>query len=71
MWVLAFVQERFHSTGPDDFESMFIKAKDSETKEGPTVVEATGERKSEKKRPLETGSQGKSRTNCLCPLLQV
>lgn len=41
-----------------DFESMFIKIGDSETKEGLIVEEATGERK-----------RGQPGTNCHCPLL--
>ena len=40
MWVLDFVQERFHSMSPGDFESTFIKAGDHETKEGPKMEEA-------------------------------
>ena len=31
-WVLHFMQERFHNASPGNFESMFIKAGDSETK---------------------------------------
>ena len=38
--VLDFVQERFHNTSPGDFESMFIKAGDSETKEGLKIKES-------------------------------
>ena len=38
--VLDFVQEKFHNTSPGDFESMFIKAGDSETKEGLKIKEA-------------------------------
>ena len=38
MWVLDFVQERFHNTSP----GTFIKARDSEKKEGLKVEEATG-----------------------------
>lgn len=34
------MQERFHSGSPDDFDIMFIKVGDSETKEG--LKEATG-----------------------------
>ena len=37
------MQERFSNTSPGDFESMFIKAGDSETKEGLRVEKATGE----------------------------
>ena len=44
MWVLNFMQERFYVKGPGDFDNMFIKAEDSETKEGLRVGEATGER---------------------------
>ena len=43
MWVLDLVWERFHNTSPSDFESMFIKAGDSETEEGLRVEEVTGE----------------------------
>ena len=39
MWVLDFLQERFHNMSPGDF----IKAGDSETKERLTVEEARGE----------------------------
>ena len=31
MWVLDFAQERFHKS-PGDFESIFIKAEDSDTR---------------------------------------
>ena len=48
---------------------MFIKAGDSETKEGLKVEEATGERMSERKGTLETGSGGPTRMSCHCPLL--
>lgn len=37
MGVLDLVQERLHSTRPGDFEITFMKAVDSETKEGPRV----------------------------------
>ena len=37
------MQERFSNTSPGDFESMFIKAGDSETKEGLGIEEATRE----------------------------
>ena len=37
------MQERFHSASPGDFESTFIKAGDSKTKEGLKVEEVTGE----------------------------
>ena len=43
MWVLDFMQKRFHNMRPADFERMFIKAGDSETKEGLRVEAATGE----------------------------
>ena len=43
MWVLDFVWERCHSMGPGDFESIFIKAGDRETKERLRVEEVTGE----------------------------
>ena len=42
--VQDFVQERFHSTNPGDFENTFIKAGNSETKEGLRVQEVIGER---------------------------
>ena len=32
VWVLDFVQEKFHNTSPSDFEKMFVKAEDSETR---------------------------------------
>ena len=34
MWVLDFLQGRLHSMCPHDVENTFIKAADSETKEG-------------------------------------
>ena len=37
------MQERFHKTSPSDFESTFIKARDSETKEGLKVEESMRE----------------------------
>ena len=40
MWVLDFMQERFHDTSLSDFESMFMKAGDSGTKEGCKIKEA-------------------------------
>ena len=40
MWVLDFMKERFYNTSPSDFESMFIRAGDSETKEGLKIEEA-------------------------------
>ena len=43
MWVIDFVQERFHNMSPGDFESMCIKAGDSEAKEGLKVEESTEE----------------------------
>ena len=33
VWVLDFVEERFHNMSPGDFDSIFIKAGDSETRE--------------------------------------
>ena len=39
-WALDFMQESFHERSPGDFESMFIKAGDSETKKGLMVEEA-------------------------------
>ena len=44
VWVLDLLQQRFHNRSPGDFESMFIKAGDSKTKEGPRIEEETGER---------------------------
>ena len=44
-WVLDFVEETFHNTGPGDFDSMFIKTGDHETKEGLKVEESTGEKR--------------------------
>ena len=38
--VLDFMQEGFQDTGPGDFENIFIKAWDSETKEGLRIKEA-------------------------------
>ena len=32
MWILDSMQERFHNMSPTDFESMFIKPGDSQTK---------------------------------------
>ena len=43
VWVLDFMQQRFHNMSPIDFESAFIKAGDSETKEGLRVEEVAGE----------------------------
>ena len=43
MWVLDFVQERFHNMSPGDSESTFMEAGGSETKKGFRVEEATGE----------------------------
>ena len=43
VWALDFVQESFQNRSPGDFESIFIKAADSETKEGLKVEEATEE----------------------------
>ena len=40
--VLDFAQERFRNMIPGDFESKFLTAGDSETKEGLRVEEATG-----------------------------
>ena len=34
VWVLAFVQEKFHNISPGDFESTFIKVRHSETRKG-------------------------------------
>ena len=34
VWVLDFVQERFHNAGPGDFYRTFIKAGASETRKG-------------------------------------
>ena len=43
VWVLDFVWERFHNMSLGDFESAFIKAGESETKEWLRVEEAIGE----------------------------
>ena len=43
MWVLDFMEQRFHNMSPGDFESVFIKAGDSETKGGLRVAGVTGE----------------------------
>ena len=32
VWVLDFVQERFHNRNPSDYEGVFIKAGDTETR---------------------------------------
>ena len=42
-WALDFMQEIFHNTSPGDFESTFIKAGDSEMKEGLRIEEAIEE----------------------------
>ena len=34
VWVLDFMQEKCHNRSPGDFESMFIKAGNSETRKG-------------------------------------
>ena len=34
VWILDFMQERSHDMSLGDFESMFIKAEDSETRKG-------------------------------------
>ncbi|KAF6131180.1 hypothetical protein HJG60_008050 [Phyllostomus discolor] len=43
VWVLDFMQDRFQCAGPGGFEILFVKAEDSERKEGLRVEEATGE----------------------------
>lgn len=43
MWVIHFVQERFHNISSHDSKCIFIKVGDSEAKEGCRVQEATGE----------------------------
>ena len=43
MWVLDVIQKRFRNTSRGDFESTFIKAGDSETKEELRIKKATGE----------------------------
>lgn len=43
VWVLDFVQERFHSKRSGDFESRFITVGDSETKKEPRIEGAAGE----------------------------
>ena len=40
VWAFDFVHEKFHNTSPCDFESVFIKIGDSETKEGSKIEEA-------------------------------
>ena len=37
MWVLDFCRRIIQDTNPGDFESMFVKAGDSETKEGLSI----------------------------------
>ena len=51
MWVLDFMEQRFHNMSPGDFESVSIKAGDSEMKERLKIEEATGEKKSERRGP--------------------
>ena len=34
VWVLDFVWERFHNTSPGDYEGMFIKVGDTDTRKG-------------------------------------
>ena len=43
VWSLDFVQERFPTTSPGDFERAFIKAGDSETKDVLSIEAATGD----------------------------
>ena len=43
VWVLDFMQERCHNMSPGDLESTFVKAGDSETKEGLRIEEVTRE----------------------------
>ena len=40
VWVLDFVQEKIQDMSPGDFESLFIKVWNSETKEGLRIEEA-------------------------------
>ena len=54
--------------GPGDFESLFIKAGDSESKEGLKIEEARGERMSEKNGALETASRGQPKRSGCCPM---
>lgn len=42
VWVLDLVLERFHNLSPGGFESLFINAWDSETKEEVRVEETVG-----------------------------
>ena len=44
VWVLDFMQERFHNMHPGDFGRTFVTAGDSEAKGGLRAEEATGER---------------------------
>lgn len=44
--VLDFLHERFQDTSPGDFENTFIKAWDSETKEGLRIEEARSQQES-------------------------
>lgn len=43
VWVLDFLQERFHTTSAGGFERVFIKAGDKETKDRLILEEAIGE----------------------------
>ena len=65
-WVLDFMQERFHNKSPGEFESTFVNAENSETKEGLRIEEARGQSlggaalahwKVREKGSLETGSE--------------
>ena len=42
VWLLDFMWERFHNMSTGDFQSMFTKAGDSETRQELSVEEATG-----------------------------
>ena len=66
VWVLDFMQERFHNKSPGEFESTFVNAENSETKEGLRIEEARGQSlggaalahwKVREKGSLETGSE--------------
>lgn len=69
MWVLDFVQERFHEVSPADTESVFIKAGDSETRAGLGLKEPQdslgGIALALWKRSGNEGSQGKAVVNSL------
>lgn len=47
MWVLDFMQKRFHNMNPGNFESMFIKSGDNKIKEGLRIEETRSQQLSE------------------------